>query len=139
MVFFSFVALIFWIMSMMIYRVPFIEAGGLANGLLLIPIFILSVIITKFITNPLKSLFKRDYEEGIEGAGGIIGQLVILVSPINNGRLGQGEIKRDGASLLINVKAEEGEDSFDKGEEAYVYRKDNEKNIYYIIKIKEWM
>ena len=52
--------------------------------------------------------------------------------------MGQGEIKREGASILINVKQYDNEETFEKGEEAYVTKKDDEKNIYYIIKIKEW-
>lgn len=51
--------------------------------------------------------------------------------------MGQGEIKREGASILINVRQYDNEETFEKGEEAYVIKKDDEKNIYYIIKIKE--
>ncbi|AOR23754.1 OB-fold-containig protein [Clostridium taeniosporum] len=136
MVVLSILSLVFWILSMMLYRLP-VEPGGFINGLLLIPTLIISLLITKIITKPLKVLFKRDYEEEIAQEGGVVGQLVILVSNIKEGRLGQGEIERDGASLLINVKAENEEDVFEKHEEAYVYRKDDDKNIYYIIKIKE--
>jgi hypothetical protein len=136
MVFFSILSLVFWILSMLLYRLP-IEPGGFINGLILIPIFIISLVLTKLITNPLKVLFKKDYEAGIAQEGVLTGQLVTLVSAVKAGRLGQGEIKRDGASLLINIKAEKEEETFDKNEVAYIYRKDDEKNIYYIIKIEE--
>lgn len=136
MVFFSILSFIFWILSMMLYRLP-ITPGGFINGLILIPIFIVSLLVTKVITRPLKKLFKKDYED-IAPNGGVVGQLVTLITNIEGGRLGQGEIKRDGASLLINVKAEKDEDTFIKNEIAYVYRKDDDKNIYYIIKIEEW-
>lgn len=136
MVVFSILSLVFWILSMMLYRFP-IEPGGFINGLILIPILIISLLITKVVTKPLKELFKRDYEDGIAQDGGVIGQLVTLISTIEDGRLGQGEIKRDGASLLINVKSEKEEEPFDKNEVAYVYRKDDDKNIYYITKIEE--
>lgn len=135
MVFFSILSFIFWILSMMLYRLP-ITPGGFINGLILIPIFIVSLLVTKVITKPLKKLFKKDYED-ISPDGGVVGQLVTLITNIGGGRLGQGEIKRDGASLLINVKAEKDDDIFIKNEIAYVYRKDDDKNIYYIIKIEE--
>ncbi|WP_238906845.1 OB-fold-containig protein [Clostridium sp. YIM B02506] len=135
MVFFSILSFIFWILSMMLYRLP-ITPGGFINGLILIPIFIVSLLVTKIITKPLKKLFKKDYED-IAPNGGVVGQLVTLITNIEDGRLGQGEIKRDGASLLINVKAEKDDDIFIKNEIAYVYRKDEDKNIYYIIKIEE--
>ncbi len=135
MVFFSILSFIFWILSMMLYRLP-ITPGGFINGLILIPIFIVSLLFTKIITKPLKKLFKKDYED-IAPNGGVVGQLVTLITNIGDGRLGQGEIKRDGASLLINVKSEKDDDIFIKNEIAYVYRKDEDKNIYYIIKIEE--
>lgn len=135
MVVFSISSLVFWILSMMLYRFP-IEPGGLINGLILIPTLIVSLLITKVVTNPLKKLFKRDYEEGIAQEG-VVGQLVTLVSSIKDGRLGQAKIERDGVYLLINVKAEKEEETFDKNEVAYIYRKDDDKNIYFIIKIEE--
>lgn len=136
MVFFSILSLIFWVLSMMLYRLP-IEQGGLINGLILIPILIISLLITKVLTKPLKGLFKKDYEEGKNQEVEIIGQPVTLVSTIKDGRLGQGEIKKYSTSLLINVKAEKEEEIFNKNEVAHVYRKDDDKNIYYIIKIEE--
>ncbi|MBE6089089.1 MAG: DUF1449 family protein [Clostridium beijerinckii] len=135
MVVFSILSLVFWILSMMLHRLP-IEPGGFINGVILVPILIISLLITKMITKPLKKLFKKDYEDGIAQEG-VIGQLVTMVSTIKDGRLGQGEIKTEGASILINVKAEKEEENFYKNEVAYVYRKDDEKNIYYIIKIEE--
>ncbi len=67
----------------------------------------------------------------------MIEQLCTLMCDVNNGRLGQAKIKRDGASIVINVKSEFDEESFDKDEVAFVSRQDTDKNIYYIVKIKE--
>lgn len=136
MLVFSVIILVFWIIAMFIFLLP-ITPGGLINGLLLIPAFIVSVLIAKIITNPLKKVFKRVYEEEVYQEEPIVGQIVILTCELKGGRLGQGEIKREGASILINVKQYDDEETFEKGEEAYVTKKDDKKNIYYIIKIKE--
>lgn len=134
MVILSILILCFWITAMLIYLLP-IKPGGLINGVLLIPAAIVSIFITKLISNRLKGTFKKVYEEAISEEVAIIGQLVTLVCDVKGGRLGQGQIERDGASFLINVKPEFEEDTFSKNEEAYVTKKDDEKNIYYIVKL----
>lgn len=131
----SVISLNFWIISMLIYYLP-IDIGGILNGLLLIPALIISLLITKVETSPLKGLFIRDKLQD-DRFNEIKGQLCILVCEVTEGRLGQATIKRDGASLLINVKSKYEEDTFSKDEEAYVSEKDNDKNIYYILKVKE--
>ena len=122
MLIFSVIILVFWIIAMFIFLLP-ITPGGLINGLLLIPAFIVSVLIAKIITNPLKKVFKRVYEEEVYQEEPIVGQIVILTCELKGGRLGQGEIKREGASILINVKQYDDEETFEKGEEAYVTKK----------------
>lgn len=133
MIVISILSLFFWILSMLIYLLP-ITPGGLVNGILLIPTLAISLFMTKLVTWPLKGLFKNIYKEIPVEEEEVIGQLVTVSCDIKDGRLGQGEIKRDGASILINVKSEFDKDIFEKYEEAYVTKKDEDKNIYYIVK-----
>lgn len=133
----SIFSLWFWIFSMIL--VNYIEnKGGLINGVLMIPVFILCILITKIITTPLKKIFRRVNQTATEEIGVHEMQVVKLVSEVRQGKIGQAEIKRDGAEILINVKADDEKEVFNKYEEAYIFRKDENKNIYYIIKIKEW-
>ncbi len=132
----SIVMLNFWIIAMFMYYLPLTVVGGLVNGLLLIPAMLISIIITKYETIPLKGIFKYSNMQDNRG-NGVIEQLCTLMCTVNKGRLGQAKIKRDGASIVINVKSEFDEESFDKDEVAYVSRKDTNKNVYYIVKIKE--
>lgn len=136
MLVFSVIILVFWIIAMFMFLLP-ITPGGLINGLLLIPAFIVSSLIAKIITNPLKKIFKKVYQEELNQGEPIVGQIITLMCDLKDGRLGQGEIKREGASILINVKQYDENETFIKGEEAYVTKKNDEKNVYYIIKIKE--
>ncbi|MGL4773591.1 MAG: hypothetical protein ACRC2K_08520 [Clostridium sp.] len=135
MLFFSIVIVNFWIIAMLMCKLPFIN-GGLVALLLFIPEIIISLFITKIITNPLKGIFKKLSEVEYQGEV-VIGQVVTLLCEVTEGRIGQGEIKREGASILINLKPEYEGDIFEKAEEAYVTRRDEEKNLYYIIKIRE--
>lgn len=132
MVVVSIVALIFWILSMLLYVLP-ITPGGLLNGVLLIPIFIVSLLCSKWIGNSLKGVFQNTYDEAESQEVAIIGQLATVMCEMKEGRLGQAEIKRDGASIRINVKPEFEGDTFQKYEEAYV-TKLGENDIYYIVK-----
>ena len=132
MLVFSVIILNFWILAMFMYYLP-IEAGGLVNGLLLIPALAISLLITKIVTMPLKGMFRYSNME-YEGGGEVIGQLCTLLCDVKEGRLGQANIENNDASIVINVKVEFEEESFEKGEVAVVYRKDTDKNLYYIIK-----
>lgn len=135
MLVFSIWMLNFWIVAMMMYYLP-IVAGGLLHGVLLIPALVVSMFITKYETKPLKGLFKYSNMQDDRG-NQVIKQLCVLMCDVNKGRLGQAEIKRDGAPIVINIKSEYDGDSFVKGEVAFVNRKDTNKNIYYIVKFEE--
>ncbi|WP_157950007.1 hypothetical protein [Vallitalea okinawensis] len=135
MLVFSIWMLNFWIVTMMMYYLP-ITAGGAIQGILLLPALIVSMIITKFESKPLKGIFKYSNMQDNRG-NQVIKQLCVLICDVNSGRIGQAEIKRDGAPLIFNVKSEYDGDSFVKGEVAFVNRKDTDKNIYYIVKFEE--
>lgn len=137
MLLFSIIILNFWIIAMLIYYLP-IVLGGFINGVLLIPAIVISMFVTKYETIPLKGIFKSTNMQDNSNEV-VIGQRCTLMCNVENQRLGQAEIKRDGASIVINVKSEFYEESFEKDEVAFVSKKHNNKNIYYIIKIEEWM
>ncbi len=65
----------------------------------------------------------------------VLDKRCLLKSDLEYGKLGQGEIKQDGASIVINVRAQFENESFKKDEYAFVFRKDEEKNVYYISKL----
>jgi hypothetical protein len=73
-------------------------------------------------------------EESNNAGKAIVGELCRLKCDVKDGRLGQAEIEGNGASLVINVKAETEELFFRKDEIALVIRKDMEKSLYYIVK-----
>lgn len=131
---FSILILNFWIIAMFLYYLP-IEPGGGLNTILLIPALILSVFVTKLEFLPFRNILKKSSTQEMEEFS-VIGQLCKLKSEAKKEWLGQAEIERDGASVIINVKPEFEEESFIKNEVACVYRKDNTKDLYYIIKVE---
>ncbi|MDF2543020.1 MAG: hypothetical protein K0S47_2738 [Herbinix sp.] len=130
----SILILNFWIIAMFMYYLPIAPGGGL-NTLLLFPAMLLSIFFTKFEFLPFKGIIKKsNRKENSEDE--IIRRLCKLKSETNHERLGQAEIERDGASVIINVKPEFEEESFRKDEIACVFRKDSSKDIYYIVKVE---
>lgn len=134
MLFFSVLILNFWILSMLMFYLP-ITAGGLIALLLLLPLFILSMFLTKYETSPLKGMFKGSNSQGAK-ATRIVHGLCTLRCDITDGKMGQAEVDREGAAIVINVKPDTVGDSFKKGETAFVASKETQTNIYYIIKLK---
>lgn len=136
MLFFSILTLNFWVLSMLLYYLPLVT-GGLLNGLLLIPILVISMFLTKYETLPLKGIFKTSNQHD-ERMIPIVHGLCTLRCSINGGRLGQAEVEVEGeaTSIIINVKSDSVEDTFEKGEVAFIGSKDTDKNMYYIIKLR---
>lgn len=130
----SLVVLNFWVLSMFTYYLP-IESGGLLNALLLIPAFIGSLVITRAEVRPLKNRYFEQSEKN-DIAHKIMGKVCKLKCDLEYGPLGQAEIDQDGTSFVINVKAEFEDESFKKNELAIVFKKDEEKEVYYIAKAR---
>ncbi len=139
MLFFSILTLNFWILSMFLYYLP-ISPGGFLNGILLIPTFVLSMFVTKYETWPLKSIFKASEQQN-KKVSPTVNDFCILRCDIDHGQMGQAEMKKDHGTIVINVVPDVDGESFSKGEEAFVRRKDMNKNIFYIRKLggeKTW-
>lgn len=129
---FSLVILNFWILAMLTYYLPF-KHGGLINGLILIPAFVLSVYLTKIQIKPLKKIFKKPQDTG-DMEEKVLSQRCYMVTDLGRDRMGQAKVRKRGADILINVRAEFEEDTFKKGEVGFVFRKDPKENVYYIAK-----
>ncbi len=110
-----------------------IRAGGVISGILLIPALIGSVVITKAILFPLKKIFlKKKSKNDIDKK--VLSRRCKLKCDLEYGRLGQAVIKQKGAAIVINATPEFEDESFKKNESAFVFRKDEAKNMYYIAK-----
>lgn len=128
----SLIVLNFWVIAMFLNFIP-VEAGGIWNGLMLIPAFIAAFYITKVEIMPLKGMFRgKKRENGIEHK--VMDKYCVLLCDVQGDRLGQARIEQEGTGtgVVINVRTEFASDKFTKGETAYVFRKDDEENIYYI-------
>lgn len=126
----SLMAFSLWTLSLMgnHYLNPGLSA--LVAGPLLVPNFLISLFVTKFISTPLKPLFaalNKDYNAPPE----VIGNLCVVSTTTVSDRLGQAVVQTKGAPILLNVVSEGGQ-VLHKGQEAVVLREDDRRNAYVI-------
>ncbi len=97
---------------------------------MLIPIFLVSVVVTRYVTMPLRPLFRLINKD--RGAGEeVLGSVCLITTSEATPTFGQAEITRSGAPVLINVRTL-GDAVLVKGARAAVVRSDSEKGVYYI-------
>lgn len=121
----------FWFLSMLTYFIP-IAHGGLISGLLLIIIFFVTLLETKYQVKLLKMLvFEKHVKNDVSTR--VLNKTCVLKSDLRNGQLGQALIEEDKIFMVINVRTKFEEDNFAKGETAFVLEKDQEE-VYYITK-----
>ena len=131
----SMIILNLWILTMLMSYLP-IKLGGVITGILMIPALVISIFIAGIETRPLKRMFtEKEQEEYLKSS--ILQEICWLKNDLYGDRLGQAMVKRDGANIIINVKSDVHHEKFSKDEEAFIIRRDPDKNIYYIVKMEE--
>lgn len=102
----------------------------LLKGVALAANLVLSVVITRYVTMPLRPLFRalnRQHEEAVK----IIGEHCRIVTSEATGEFGQAEISTKGVPLLINVRTLN-DAVLHKGDLAVVVREDEDRRIFFI-------
>ncbi len=109
--------------------------GGstLVGFLLLIPIFLVALAVTKVTAVPLAALF-RQLENEDTGTVTVEGQICTVKSSKVDGESGQAEVKSKGAPVLLNVRTRNGE-VLHRGDEAVVVEPDPETGTYFVARL----
>ncbi len=131
MVIFSFLSLSMWTIGIWLNR--WWGWDSLAfMAITFLPNLAISLIITKVLTTPLLPIFK-DYQSGAAPIE-YLGQAASLRLPLESGKVAQAEVKNDGSTLLINVKAApEQLLALEKGKQVVITGK-TEDGKYYLVK-----
>ncbi|HET9504296.1 MAG TPA: hypothetical protein VFO93_12205 [Hymenobacter sp.] len=128
MVFLSFVALPLWVGSILANY--YTGNTALLLGLLyLLPLFVGSIFLAKFLTLPFVKLFTA-LEKDHDGGAVALGKVCTVLLPTTTEHLGQAAVRIDGAPLMLNVRALNG--SIGKGETALVIDYDARRRCYLI-------
>ncbi|WP_114783496.1 OB-fold-containig protein [Botryobacter ruber] len=129
MVFLTFLALPFWIITLLAIHYLQLESV-VAGWAMLVPAFVAALFISKVFTTPFVKLFAA-LEKEHASKETIIGQVCTVVLPASDAELGQAAVKTAGAPLLLNVRATTGQ-SLLKGQSALVIDYNAENKIYLI-------
>jgi hypothetical protein len=128
----SIMALSLWTCSMLANH--YLNDGSLLRGIaLLLPNLIVTAIITKAATTPLKKLFaalNREYDEHKP----VVGRTCTILTSEVTDSFGQAQIDTSGAPILINVRTYGGA-TFRKGEPALIIKEDKDSNIFTVAKL----
>lgn len=128
MVFLSFVALPLWVGSILANYYTANES--LLLGLtFLLPLFVGSLFVAKFLTLPFVKLFtalEKDHDAGAV----VIGKVCTVLLPATASQLGQASVPADGAPLMLNVRSTGA--PLAKGETALVIDFDAARRCYLI-------
>ncbi len=129
MIFLSFLALPMWIAS--VATNYFLHNDNfLISLLLLVPIFIVSLFISKILTTPFVKLFST-LTKGDVSIKSFIGKICRVNLVAKEDKKGQAELKMDGSSYLINTTTQKGV-MISKGENALIIDYDENENCYLI-------
>ncbi|GHA74736.1 OB-fold-containig protein [Pontibacter akesuensis] len=129
MLFLTFVALPFWVISILA-NYYLLGNVALLGWLLLLPMFILSLFVSKILTTPFVHLYavlEKEHPSSVT----IIGQVCTVILPTSTTELGQASVPTSGAPLLLNVKSTRGS-RLSKGQTALVIDY-NAENKFYLI------
>ena len=128
----SILVLSMWTISMISNRM--FNPGSILIALgLLVPNLILTALVTKAATTPLKKLFtalNKDFDEHKP----VVGRTCTILTSEVTDRFGQAQIDTSGAPLVINVRTY-GDATFSKGESALIIKEDKENNLYTVAKL----
>jgi hypothetical protein len=101
---------------------------------LLIPNLVVAIVVTRYVTMPLRPVFRMLRRDG-DDAVTIVGQLCRITSRAGE-HSGQAEIELPNAApLLINVRTLDGA-AVAKGESAVVVRENAERGLYYVVPVR---
>jgi len=129
MLFLTFVALPFWVISILA-NYYLLGSVPLLGWLMLIPMFIVSLFVSKILTTPFMRMYavlEKEHESNVT----IIGQICTVTLSASTNELGQATVQTSGAPLLLNVKTSLGR-SLQKGQTALVVDYNAENNFYLI-------
>ncbi len=128
MIFLSFLIIPAWGLILIVNNALGIESF-LPGLLVLIPVFIISLFIAKFMTIPFVKIFGKMSEEKENEV--VIGKVCEVIVPTRGSKVGQALVTTNGAPLRLNVFTTKGIELI-KGDKGLVIEYQKERNIYLI-------
>jgi hypothetical protein len=131
----SILVLCAWSFSLLINH--YLNPGGnllLATGLL-IPNLLVSLLLTRVFTKPLRVAFKalnKDYDQ----AEPIVGQVCLVTTSEVSNKFGQATLETRGAPLTLQIRIAEG-DRLQRGDRALIIGEDKDNHLFRVVRYQE--
>ena len=128
----SFLTLCVWTLSIV---VNYYWTGNsvLLGVAALLPILVVSAVVTRYLTLPFRPLMRAMNREGEEHLP-IVGRTCLITTSEVTRQFGQAQIDTKGAPILINVRTLE-EQPLPRGTTGLVVRKDDAKGVFYVVPV----
>lgn len=127
MIFFSFFALFYWAAAILGNHYLAIDGGALMVAGVLTGGFVLSLLLAKLFTQPMRKLF-REMGKGDELVR-LVGKLCTLELSVEGNRLGQAVVVAGDKHMLINVRSENG-DRIPSGVRCLIVEREPDSDIF---------
>ena len=129
MILVSFVALFLWVGA--ILGNYYLGGPWWMSLLLFVPNLLVSLLLTKLVTSPLKWIFRQEPNE-VERNHQVIGRTCTVLLPANDKKIGQAEVTiQRGAPLLLTIKTTAG-NQLARGEKGLIIDYDKNAHTYLI-------
>jgi hypothetical protein len=112
------------------YIEAFLSLGLWVSALLVIPIFLVSMLLTKLILKPLNPFFREINHKG-EVSNDFLGRQGRMKSTIHGAKTGMLEVFIGNDPMILMVRSKDGE-VINHGTVVYIVDEDREKRIYYV-------
>jgi len=132
MLVFTILNMFIWLGSLITTKIIDLTSWEARSLLILIPLFLLSIFLTKLATMPLARLFKAVGYKG-EQEIDFFGRAGKMLSNINGNKIGFAEFVIDSNPIKLNVISMEGEE-LKYGDKVIIADETKDKKIYYVIK-----
>ncbi|MDR2917968.1 MAG: DUF1449 family protein [Tannerella sp.] len=132
MLVFSTFNLIIWLGTLITTRLLNITSWGLSSLLILIPIGIIGIFLTKYATKPMVKFFKEIGYQG-EEAIDFLGRSGKMLSTIKDGKIGTAEFIIDNNPIKLSVKSLDGAE-IKYGDYVVIMDETDDKKIYLVDK-----
>jgi Protein of unknown function (DUF1449) len=121
-----------WTLSMLAGH--FWSGGSVLLGFVfLVPSFVVACVITRYATSPFKKALRLLNSEG-DAPVKLVGRVCVVTTTSVTGRYGQASVAAEGAPLIVQVRAQSGDD-LRRGDSALIISENSETGIFSVRKI----
>lgn len=124
-----------WLCSMSVNYLFNPEMSANLAWMFMVPILIVSCVVTHFVTIPIKKVFQK-LQSDVDKKVRLVGEVATVLTGEVSNDFGQARIDVDGAPITLNVRSS-GETRFHRGDKVLVVEENKTDNTFRVVEYKE--